>query len=925
MLGHLDVVGPDGIRLDVGAGRDRSVLAALCTDAGAVVAADRVLDLVWGDDLPRNPANALQASVSRLRRVLGGDRIRTARPGYAVVLERDELDAWAFEDLVERAGRLAPTDPATCELLCQQALALWRGEPFADLDDPAVHPWRTRLRELRARALTLRASSLVELGRSSEAVGVAVPAFDEDVLDPSLAVAAMTALHRAGRQAEALRLAQRHRAALASAGLEVGPTVLAAERTVLDPGPDVPAVGRVPPPYYGNRFLGRDAELASVATAVTDRRVTTLVGPGGVGKTRLAREVALGRRSWWCDLSVLAAGADPATAVTTQLRIRPSHGAAAEDALSDALAAEAGLLVLDDCDGAVEAVARLVTRLVARCPQVHVLATSRQPLGIAGEQLVELGPLPVGQASPAADLFVERARSVTEMTDADEPTVAEIVTRLDGLPLAIELAAGRLGIVAVDDLRAHVRSGVGWLAAQDPARPERHRSLTSVVEGSWAQLTDDERRVAAGLGVFQGWFTVADAVTVTSTSPADCADVVAQLRRLSLLAADTRHRPPQFRYLAPIRAFASDAGARAGLAAEVEEAHRRWVATQLRLAAGLLRGSTESDGVELVARLRPDVDGTLSHSPGASGHAVLAPLAEVVALRLTAEDASRFAGAVGRDRVTDRWVVAGAAQAAFVAGDMVRVGRLCAEPEGDEIPWLERWVHGSVPLFEGDPGESRRRLAASAAAVTDRWEHLFLSAAAAFAAANAGDDDAVDAAAAVVDAARELANPSALSWALCAAGGALTERDPAAARDAYEEAVALATDVANQVSAGLARPRLAALRNLSVPEAIAEQLAAWQRHGNRAHAVELVASAIPVLADARRFDTVATLAAAIGDASGFDVQLPSERTRIAAAVATARSALGEERFRVAHEAAASLDVDGAVAVAARALEQISGA
>lgn len=925
MLGHLEIVGPDGTDLDVGAGRDRSVLAALCTDAGAVVAADRVLELVWGDDLPRNPANALQASVSRLRRVLGGDRIRTVKPGYGLVLERDELDAWAFEDLVERAGRLAPTDPATCELLCQQALALWRGEPFADLDDPAVLPWRTRLRELRARALTLRASSLVELGRSSEAVGVAVPAFDEDVLDPSLAVAAMTALHRAGRQAEALRLAQRHRAALASAGLEVGPTVLAAERTVLDPGSNVPAVGRVPPPYYGNRFLGRDADVASVATAVAERRLTTLTGPGGVGKTRLAREVALTVRSWWCDLSVLAAGADPATAVTAQLRIHPSHGAAAEDALSDALASEAGVLVLDDCDGAVEAVARLVTRLLARCPQVHVLATSRQALGIAGEHLVELGPLPVGQASPAADLFVERARSVTELTDADQPTVAEIVAGLDGLPLAIELAAGRLGIVAVDDLRAHVRTGVGWLAAPDPARPERHRSLTSVVEGSWAQLTDHQRRVAAGLGVFQGWFTVADAATVTSTSPAECADVVAQLRRISLLVADTRHRPPQFRYLAPVRAFVSDSGARTGISGAVAEAHRSWVAAQLRLATGLLRGPTESDGVELVARLRPDIDAALSHPPDPSAEAVLAPLAEAVALRLTAEDAGRFADAVDRGPATDRWVVAGAAQAAFVAGDVARVARLCAAPDGDDVPWLERWVHGSVPMFDGDPGESRRRLAASAAVVTDRWEHVFLSAAAAFAAAHAGDDDAVDAAAAVVEAARELANPSVLSWALCAEGAALTESDPAAARDAYEEAVALAAGVANQVTAGLARPRLAALRNLSVPEAIAEQLAAWQRHGNRAHAVELVASAIPVLADARRFDTVATLAAAIGDASGFDMQLPSARARIAAAVATARSTLGEERFRVAQQAAASLGVDDAVAVAARALQQISGA
>jgi hypothetical protein len=323
--------------------------------------------------------------------------------------------------------------------------------------------------------------------------------------------------------------------------------------------------------------------------------------------------------------------------------------------------------------------------------------------------------------------------------------------------------------------------------------------------------------------------------------------------------------------------------------------------------------------------LRPDIDAALTHAPGASGHVVLAPLAEVVALRLTAEDARRFADAVDRDVTTDRWVVAGAAQAAFVAGDMARVGRLCAAPDEGEVPWLARWVDGSVPLFNGDPGESRRRLATAAAAVTDRWEYVFLAAAAAFAAANAGDDDAVDAAALVVDAARELANPSALSWALCAAGTALTERDPAAALAAYEEAVALAAGVANQVATGLAGPRLAALRDRAVPEVIAEQLAAWKRHGNRSHAVELVASAIPVLASAQRFDTIATLVATIGDASGFDLHLPSERARIDAAVTAARAALGEERFGIARRAAASLGVDDAVAIAARALQQISGA
>jgi hypothetical protein len=372
---------------------------------------------------------------------------------------------------------------------------------------------------LRRRAVTLRAWCLVELGRSVEAVVIAMAAFDEDPLDEGVARVAMVSLHRAGRQAEALRLGQRHRVALAEAGLEVGPAIASTERELLHESATTPTIGRVPPPFYGNRCIGRDRDLVVAEQAIAERRLTTLIGPGGVGKTRLARELAVGSTEWWCDLSVVTQDTDLTAVVCSQLRVRPDQGAAVDDALRDALRHESGLLVLDNCDGLTVAAARLASGLLSWCPDVNVLATCRPLLGVAGEHLLEVPPLPVGADSASADLLVDRARSVSELTDADRSAVASIVARPDELPLAIELAAGRLAVLGPEELIAHLDDTIGHLSTSEPARPQRHRSLVSVVDGSWSELDERERRRAAALGVFRGWFSVADAASITGADP----------------------------------------------------------------------------------------------------------------------------------------------------------------------------------------------------------------------------------------------------------------------------------------------------------------------------------------------------------------------------------------------------------------------
>jgi predicted ATPase len=719
-------------------------------------------------------------------------------------------------------------------------------------------------------------------------VVVATAGFEEDPLDEGMARVAMTALSRAGRQAEALRLGQRHRVAVAEAGLEVGPVIVATERALIDPAPTSPRLGRVPPPFYGNRCIGRDAELTIAEQAIAEHRLTTVVGPGGVGKSRLAREVALHHPGWWCDLSVVPGDADLPAVVCSQLRIRPEQGASAEGAVVDALAHEAGLLVLDNCDELTRAAAELLRRLLSWCPAVNVLATSRQPLGVAGEKVIELTPLPVGAESAAADLLVERARAVTELTDADRPAVATIVARLDGLPLAIELAAGRLAVVGVDELMSHLEDRFELLSTTEPARPPRHRSLDSVVAGSWQQLGARTREVAGALGVFQGWFTVADATAVTDVGPAECAMAVDELRRVSLLQADGRRPSPRFRYLAPVREFVRTEVSGDGAVRPRQARHTSWVIDRLTAARTAHRGPAEAESVEAVEELRPDVLAALARADPASRSELLAPLAELLAVRATAEDARAFTDAVARDGVTDPWVLAGAAQAAFVSGDLERSGALCRDAEhaataaGRDVPWVVRWLAGSVPLFTGDPGRSRQLLEEAVGAVADPWERIFLQSALAFSAANAGDDDAVELAAAAVGAARDLGNPTCLSWALCASGAALTEVDPAAALTDYEEALAQALAVANQVTAGVVRPRIAALRTRASADVVTRALVAgleeWQRRGNRAHATELVATAIPVLAAANEHETVAALSGAVGDASGFHSSFPATGT-----------------------------------------------
>lgn len=934
VLGPLEVRGTDGRRVVVPRGRERALLAALCAHAGQVVSVDRLVDLVWADARPDHPENAVQARISALRRRLGADRMVTAERGYELVVGRTQLDAWILEDLVEEASRSAAGDPTMAERRCAEALAYWRGDPLPELDDAALVPLITRWSELRRHAITLRVLCLLELGRAAEAAVVATAAFDEDPLDEGIARAAMSSLHRAGRQADALRFGQRHRSALAAAGLEVGPAFLTAEREVLDDAGGIARVGRVPPPFYGDRFIGADMQREAAVRATESHRLTTLVGPGGVGKTRLAREVALTRPGWWCEAGVTPGDADLAdlaAVVCAEMRIRPSQGAPAIDALRDALRDEEGLLVLDECDRCGPAAAAMIARLLASAPRVNVLVSSRSSLGVAGEHVIEVPSLPTGPGSPAADLLVDRARGVTALTDADGSVVGEIVGRLDGLPLAVELAAARLAVLGPDELLTHLDRGVGHLSTREPARPERHRSLVAVVDGSWSQLTAATRRTAAGLGVFRSWFTVVDAAAVTSTDPPSCAAAIDELRRSSLLQADRRHPSPRFRYLAPVRELAWSRAVAEGEDTRAQAAHLAWVAGCLQRARLHHRGRDEAASVDGVVALRPDAAAALARADPAERALVLAPLADLLAFRLTAEDAAEFDRAITRDDAADPWVIAGAAQAAFVRGDLDLVAQRCRVAEEraaahDHVPWLVRWLDGSIPLFLGDAAASRRRLDEALADTTDPWERTFLRAAVAFAAANAGTPDAVAVASSAVDEARDLGNPSCLSWALCASGAALNATEPDTALEAYEEAVALATEVANQVTAGLARPRIAVLRargSATLARGVAAQLADWQRLGNRSHASELIALAIPLIGTAGQHETVAELVGSVGDSAGFGLQLPGDQARIADAVAAAETALGRSRFAAARAKGARVSVDEATDAARVALERLA--
>ena len=615
ILGPFEVFDDDGRLVDVGGARPQALLVALALAGGQPVSADQLLDLLWPDaDFPAR--NRLQVNVSRLRKVLGGNCIVSRAGGYALEVPPGTLDADRFEDLAARGrAALRRQDASAATRLLRQALGLWRGAPLAEFADREfAAAVIARLREARLAALEDRVEAELMLGGHGELVGELEALVREHPLRERLWGQLMVALYRSGRQGDALGAYQRARVMLSGElGVDPGPELRRLEAAVLaqDPALDLPAAppaaaeepaldpSAAPPPAAGgnrghnlpvapNTLIGRGAELAAIASLLQASRVVTIVGVGGSGKTRLAVEVArsvLGRYPdgvWLIELAPVRDDAAVAAAAAAPLDVIPEQGGSGGmlERLGEFLSRRQALLVLDNCEHVIAGAAGLAGYLLARCPQLQILATSRESLAVAGESLWPLAPLATAEAS---ELFLARARAVAPGFEADEQamaTVSEICARLDGLPLAIELAAARIRAFAPGDVLARLGDRFSLLTRGYRMAPPRHQTLRAVADWSYELLFDDECRVFERMSVFAAPCPLAAAEHVCAVGQIageNVADLLARLVDKSLVTATPTSRGIRYGMLQTLAEYAHEKLAAAGDLAIALARHAQWV------------------------------------------------------------------------------------------------------------------------------------------------------------------------------------------------------------------------------------------------------------------------------------------------------------------------------------------------------------
>ncbi|WP_336215642.1 ATP-binding protein [Nonomuraea sp. LPB2021202275-12-8] len=619
ILGPTEVLGDGGAPVPLGGPRVRALLALLALEAGRIVGAEPLVDGLYGPRPPDGVANALQSQVSRLRRALGRDRVEFHPSGYRLVADPLDVDAHRFERLAAE-GRQALTggDPRRAAGLLREGLELWRGAPLADA--PHAEAAAARLTELRLAAIEDRVQADLDLGRHRELVAELSQLTAAHPLRERPRAQLMRALYGSGRQAEALSAYEDGRRVLdEELGVEPGAELAAAHLAVLraDPALGAPAASAV---RQGMRaqltsFVGRAEELRQVRAELARARLVTLIGPGGAGKTRLSVEVAERTEGDVClvQLAPVTDGSEVALAVLAALDIRDRTHArdlpTAEPAarLATALADRELLLVLDNCEHLIEETAALADTLLAACPDLRVLTTSREALGITGESIVPVSPLPLPPPDaadpldyPAVRLFADRAAAVRPSFEVGPDNAAEvsrICRALDGLPLAIELAAARLRTLSVSEVAARLDDRFRLLARGSRTALPRHQTLRAVVAWSWDLLDDSEQRLARRLTVFAGGATAQAAERVCGLPE----EVLFSLAEKSLVeSVDGRYR-----MLRTIRAFCAEQLDAADEGEAIRHAHAAYYLDFVRTADPHLRSAEQLDWL---ARLDEESD-----------------------------------------------------------------------------------------------------------------------------------------------------------------------------------------------------------------------------------------------------------------------------------------------------------------------------
>lgn len=989
------VLGPLRVRsgerdLVIGSRTQRLLLSALLTRPGSVVSGDRLVEILWGDDAPATAVPSLHTYVSRLRGLLHGDGeavLSTRPPGYLLQVTPEQTDTGRFERLLDEAGRVLARDPAAALACLDEALALWRGAAYAEFaDEDFARPEANRLAELRLGAIEQRFDAGLALGRHADLVGSIRAYADEQPLRERPWGQLMLALYRCGRQAEALAAFRAFRQRLDDElGVEPSASLRALETAILRQDPDLdriapahtapataeptaaaatgpaaeppdPPSARVPGtiPEETSSFIGREDDLTAARAALDTSRLVTLTGPGGVGKTRLAMQLAAGAQGYadgvrWCELGAITDPAAVGHALAAAIGARQQPGCDIEESVRAYLATRRLLLVVDNCEHVLDAAARLIASVQRSCPRVAVLATSRAPLGAPGELIQPIAPLPVpGDEAPdaagsaAVRLFADRARAVRpglDLTGENLAHVAEVCRRLDGLPLAIELAAARMRALNPADLVARLGDGLQLLTTARSTAVERHRTLRAVVDWSYALLNPAEQRLFDRLSVFAGGFTLAAAEQVCAEP--DLVDTLAALVDSSLVTAGPSAGQVRYGMLATLRAYAAEKLAERGDAQSLHDAHAACFAATAEQFGATMRGPDEGRCVAVLdadmANLRAahrwavdrrDTDLAMRISAGLYHYVVYRFHDEVVSWGET------VLGLPDADTHPLYPVVCGAVgEGLTLRGDQRRALAVAesalhraADPQGPRcLPVLK--VLAAVALYEGRLDDcchwaaEQTRLARIHGDAWREGEGLLFQG---LARTYAGDLEAGLAIAQEnLRVTTRLGNPSLLAWAKYCQAEALSDREPDRARQLYTDAVALADAVAGTFTATIAQVGLAALLARSGEDAAA--LRAFRQCVDRWHRMQVwhhqwttLRNLVPLLVRVGAAEAAATLLGALDAAD--TAAYGSDAESLAAAAQELAAELGPAGYATAVEVGAALGPDGTVAYALAAVD-----
>lgn len=557
-MGPVEVV-VEGGAVALGGPKQRALLAELLLRRGSAVPRERLVDALWGEEPPASAISSLQVYVHGLRRAVGADRFETRGNAYRVCVEPEELDVARFERLLAEArDALAGGAPSHADELLASALALWRGDALADLGDSPVRGAAAGLEDLRLQALELRVDARLALGEHREVVAeleelVAVEPYRERLREQLV-----LALYRSGRQQDALDAYQDARRALDELGVEPGPALRELERAVLRHDPTLAAEERSETPKLRlpaspTPLVGRRLELTAVEAILRrdEVRLVTLTGPGGTGKTRLALAVAehlapeVRGGAAFVDLSSIRDAELILPTIGQVLGVADAHE------LESRLASASALLVLDNLEQLAADAAPLVARLLASAPRLRLLVTSRIPLRVSGEHEYSVPPLPL---SEAVALFVARARAIDPtftLGDETASAVERICARLDGLPLAIELAAARIRTLPLSALEQRLDRALDVLVGGARDLPSRQQTLRATLDWSFELLDEDAQKLLTHLAVFAGGFGLADVEAVTGEDPIEPLSALVE-------AGIVRRRDDRYTLLETVREYALD-------------------------------------------------------------------------------------------------------------------------------------------------------------------------------------------------------------------------------------------------------------------------------------------------------------------------------------------------------------------------------